>query len=176
VIEDEGAAGVHVGRDAAEGNGQVVEAGKGVVGEGGAVEDEADLLAGVEAFGEGETVLEAEVEAIGEVFAVLLAAIAEIAEGCASADGDIPVYVVEKFADLVGGATLGVEAADAGADDEVYGDVVLLEIVDDADVGEAEGSASFEHEGDAGTFGCIGVSILESGRGICRSHSSGSGS
>ena len=56
------------------------------------------------------------------------------------------------------------QAAHAGADDEVYGDVVLFEIVDDSDVGEAEGSAAFEHEGDARAFGCVGVATLEGGR------------
>jgi hypothetical protein len=46
--------------------------------------------------------------------------------------------------------------------------VVLFEIVDDADVGEAEGSAAFEDEGDARALVCVGVATLKGRTRVCR--------
>ncbi len=106
---------------------------------------------------------------LGKSCAVLLAAVAEIAVWGSAADGDVPVDALHEGADLVGGAAGGVEAADeaahAGADDEVDGDVMLLEIVDDADVGEAECSSAFKHEGYAGAVLFVFVSRLWSAGG-----------
>jgi hypothetical protein len=70
-----GATGIHVGGDAAEGDGEIVEGLEVVVGERGGVEDETDLLAGVETFGEREAVAEAELKAVGVLDAVLFAAV-----------------------------------------------------------------------------------------------------
>jgi hypothetical protein len=55
---------------------------------------------------------------------------------------------------LVGGLARGVETANesahAGTDDEIDGDVMLLKIVDDADVCEAECSSTLKDESNAG--------------------------
>jgi hypothetical protein len=118
--------------------------------------------------------LEAEVEAVGEVFAVLLAAVAEGAEGGSAADGNVPVDALHEGAELVGRTARGVETADeaahAGADDEIDGDVMLLEIVDDADVSEAECASAFEYESDARAmlFWTNGVVRLEGWSGASR--------
>ena len=80
VAQDHGFSADHIGGDAAERNGQVVEVGDAGLGQGDAIEQKSHAVAGIESVGAAQSVFQAEAGVDQKVAAILLAAIGEIAE------------------------------------------------------------------------------------------------
>ncbi len=95
-----------------------------------------------------------------DVAVVLLAAIGTLATWRAVPDHFLPVEIVEYALDFVAAQACGIEPAHdrahAGASDCVDRDVHFLEHADHANVSCAAGTATAQHQPDAGTrgFGC----------------------
>jgi hypothetical protein len=156
-LEDVGLAGDEFGRDAAEGDGEIVEGGDVGIVDGLAVDEEIDLVAGVESGRKGGAVFEADLDGIEDGAGVFLAAEGEVFVGGAAAEKQRPIRGAEDFLELVRGLAGGVhtadEAAHAGAGEVVDGNVVLFKPFEDANVGFAERAAAFEGDADFGASG-----------------------
>jgi hypothetical protein len=100
---------------------------------------------------------EADGDGVGEGAAVLAATVVEGLVGGAEGEDLVEDLIVHDGLELVDGFAGGVEGADhaahAGSGDHVDGDVVLLEPLEDADLGHGEGSAAAEGKADARAIG-----------------------
>jgi len=156
-LEDIGLAGNEFRGNAAEGDGEIVEGRNAGVVDDFAVDEEIDLVAGVEPGRKRGATFQADLDGIGDGPGVFLAAEREVFVRRAAAEKERPICGAEDFLKLSRGLAGGVEAADksahAGAGEVVDGDVVLFKPFEDADVGFAERAAAFERDADFGASG-----------------------
>lgn len=142
-----------VGGDAAERDGEGVEVDAVVVAEEAAVEEGVEALVGEDGVAEGDAVAEADGKCVGEGAGVFAAAEGAAGVGGPEAEDLTEDGVVHDDFEAVDGDAGGVEGADhaahAGSGDDVDGDVVLFEPLEDADFGEGEGAAATEGKADA---------------------------
>src|SRR5262249_36628133 len=115
IRKDERFSGDEFSGNATEGNRQFVEGRNVGVIEGFAVDQEIDLVAGVEALRKGGSVFQADDDGIGNLAGIFLAAEKEVLVGRAAAEEFRPVGIFQDVAQFVGGLSRGVHAADEAA-------------------------------------------------------------
>ena len=127
------------------------------------IENQSDLVAGIEAFRKANTVFQAELEAIGIIALVLFSAIIEIAEWSLATKHLAPGNLIDKLANLCRGLTDGIHATDqpahAGAGNVADRDVMFFEPGDHADVGESQRRSTFENKTYFGMIPEDGVAV-----------------
>ena len=97
---------------------------------------------------------ESDGNAVGEVAGVFTTAEGARGVGVREGEDRVEDAIVDDAAELSGGVPGGVEgghhAAHGGPGDDIDGDVVLFKPLQDADLGETDGSSAAEGEADAG--------------------------
>ena len=145
-------AGGQVGCHAGKRSGQIVEALDLGVGKRHLIEDEAHLLAGIEAFRKLNAVAQSKLQARRKFDRILFTPVGQVSEWQLAAERLVPVHVLNQLLDLVGGAARRIDATDqashACAGDQVHWHVVLIEPLQHANVRQAKGPTPFEHQAD----------------------------
>ncbi len=110
------------------------------------VENEHDLLAGVEAGGKLQAFVQSKLKAVGIIAGIFLAPEREVVKRSQRRQHLVPVDAVHDLAHFGGIVAGGVhpahQTAHAGAGDVIYRDVMLLHPGNDTDVGEPKRAAA----------------------------------
>ena len=118
------------------------------------IEDQRDLLTGVEAFGELDAFAYSEFQAVGIITSVFLAAKRKVVERGLSSHDLVPVDTVHHLAQLGSVAPGGVysanQAAHAGTGNVIHRNVMLLQPGNDADVRQPKSSAALQNQANRG--------------------------
>jgi hypothetical protein len=150
--------GAQVGGHAAEGDGEaVVVQLLAVVAEEVGGEEFVDAAVGEQSVAQGDAVTDADSDRLGNLAAVLTAAKAGVGIGRLQGEDAGKGVADGDGAQFGGGAAGGVNSpyqrAHAGAGDAVDGDAVILEPLEDTDVGQSQGAATFKRNADRGPVG-----------------------
>src|SRR5215472_5115744 len=144
------ASGHEVGSDTGKWNWQFIEALELRVGQGYPVQNQIDLLARVKPGGELQSLAQTKFKHAGIFASILFAAKREILKTTLSANDFIPLDALHYLVEFCGISTGGVNAANqsthACSRDVAYRDVVFLQILDDTDMRQPQGSPSFQHQ------------------------------
>src|ERR1035438_6234905 len=147
-MEDVCVAAHQVGGHAGEGNWQVIEALDLGVRQRNLVENQRNLLAGVESLGKLQSLAQSKLEAVGIVAGVFLAAERQIVKRSLSGQHLVPVDAVDNLAEFGSIAPGGVHSADqsahAGARDVIDGNVMLFHPGDHTYVRQAVCAAALQ--------------------------------
>src|SRR5262249_10364551 len=173
-----------IGGDAAIGDGEVIERLQVGISQQLAVDQQADLMTGVQAGRQREPFLKTELNERWIVAEVFLAAIRKVLIRRLSADDGIPVLSCDNLFEFAWALTGSVEAPDqsahAGAGDVVDRYVVIFKPLKNSDVCQAKCSAALERNPDrwprtlrrgsegAGRLLCLRLSQVRISRGECR--------
>ena len=154
---------------AAERDGQLVEGFDLGVGHRLAIHQQRDLLSRVQSRRQAHAVAEADQERVRVRAQVFTPAEGQVPIGRGPGEHEVPVELMGQGAELSGSLPGRVEAADqgahAGARDVVHGDVVGLEPLEHADVGQAEGAPAFEGHADLRAWARLGAVAIRRLRG-----------
>ena len=141
-----------VGGDAAEGNREIVEGFDIRVSQGFAIDQETDLLAGVQSAGQREPFAQPQQDRIRKRNLVLFPAEGQILVRDCSAQDHIPILCFHQFVQLLRSFPAGVQtshqAAHAGAGEVIDGNVMVLEPLQHPDMCQAERAPAFERHPD----------------------------
>ena len=148
--EDLGLAADQVGGDAGERNRQIVEALDLGVRQRDLVENQRNLLAGVEALGKLHALAQSEFEVVGIIAGVLFAAEGQVVERRLPRHHLVPVDAIHHLAHFSGIASGGInsahQSAHAGAGNVVHRNVVFLQPGNDAHMRQPESSTALQHQ------------------------------
>src|SRR5208337_654763 len=122
------------------------------VGERDLIENQRDLLAGIQACGKLQSLAQSKFKPVGIIADVLLAPEREVVEGRLPRHYLVPGDPAHDLAHLSGIVSGGVnppdQTAHAGACDVIRSEVMFLEPGNDTDVGEPERPAALENQAD----------------------------